>query len=313
MSAVLRRMFPCAMFAVAFLIASPRAAAVLLFSTADPSANTTEPTGALTGSGWQYEASFGPFLATAIGPNHFITVKHIGIPSNTFIYRGATYTITQSFDDPMSDLRIFEVAETVPNYAPLYSRNDEQGQNIVIIGRGTQRGNPIYLGGILRGWEWGTSDQAQRRGENKVSIANGNSLYATFDRNAGPNEADVSSGDSGVAVFINNAGVWKLAGINFAVDGPFSTTSGGAIFNAALFDARGFYDSAAQIIPWSGIGPNGLLRGAHFQQVAVDPEYCFPWNATPKSRANAETNAESDRHTSFRPRANAEPSTRSDT
>jgi hypothetical protein len=104
------------------------------------------------------------------GLTHFITVKHIGNPSNTFIYRGASYTITQSFDDSMSDLRILEVAETVPNYAPLYSRNDERGQNIVVIGRGTQRGNPIYLGGILRGWEWGIGDQAQRWGENKVSI-----------------------------------------------------------------------------------------------------------------------------------------------
>jgi hypothetical protein len=89
-------MFSFAMLVAAFLIASPRATAVLLFSTADPSANTTEPTGALMGSGWQYEANFGAFLATAIGPNHFITVKHIGNPSNTFIYRGASYTITQS-------------------------------------------------------------------------------------------------------------------------------------------------------------------------------------------------------------------------
>ena len=264
------------MFVVAFLIVSHVATGVILFSTADPSANTTEPTGALAGSGWQYEASFGPFLATAIGPHHFITVKHIGIASNTFIYQGASYTITQSFDDPMSELRIFEVAETLPNYVPLYSREDEQGQNIVVIGRGTQRGSPIYLGGILRGWDWGTSDQVQRWGENQVSVANGNSLYATFDQNAGPNEAHLSSGDSGGAVFINDAGVWKLAGINFAVDGPFSTASGGSAFNAALFDARGFYDSAGQIIPWSGPGPTGFYALRISNRLAWIQNTVFP-------------------------------------
>jgi hypothetical protein len=247
-----------AIVVVSLAMGSPFAAAVIFFSTGDPSVNTTAPGGALAGSGWQFEASFGPFLATAIGPHHFITVKHIGIPSNTFVYQGGTYTITQSFDDAMSELRIFEVAETLTNYAPLYSHPDEQGRNIVVIGRGTQRGNPVYLAGILRGWEWGPSDQVQRWGENQVSVANGNSLYATFDQNGGPNEAHLSSGDSGGAVFINDAGTWKLAGINFSVDGPFATTAGGSTFNAALFDDRGFYDSSGQMISWTGSAPTGF-------------------------------------------------------
>src|ERR1700682_3060031 len=34
---------------------------VILLSTGDPNYNTTEPSGALTGSGWQYEGSFGSF------------------------------------------------------------------------------------------------------------------------------------------------------------------------------------------------------------------------------------------------------------
>ncbi|HEY6070870.1 MAG TPA: hypothetical protein VIU85_05790 [Chthoniobacterales bacterium] len=254
---ILRMLFG-AIVVVSLATGSPFAAAVILFSTGDPSVNTSAPTGSLAGSGWQYEASFGPFLATGIGPHHFITVKHIGIPSNTFVYQGGTYTITQSFDDTMSELRIFEVAETLTNYAPLYSRADEQGQNIVVIGRGTQRGNPVYLGGILRGWEWGSSDQVQRWGENQVSLANGNSLYATFGQGAGPNEAHLSSGDSGGAVFINDAGTWKLAGINFSVDGPFATTAGGPTFNAALFDDRGFYDSSGQMISWTGSAPTGF-------------------------------------------------------
>ena len=274
-------MFACVTLIVAPVILSPIATAVILFSTGDPSANTTEPTGTLAGSGWQYEASFGPFLATAIGPHHFITVKHIGVPSSTFTYQGATYTITQSYDDTMSELRIFEVAETVPSYAPLYSRADEQGQSIVVIGRGTQRGSPIYLNGILRGWGWGVSDQVQRWGENQVRVTNGNSLYATFDQNVGPNEAHLSSGDSGGAVFINDAGFWKLAGINFAVDGPFATTGVGATFNAALFDERGFYDSSGQLVPWTGSAPTGFYAVRISNRLSWIQNIVFPGTPLP--------------------------------
>jgi len=100
----------------------------------------------------------------------------------------------------------------------------------------------------LRGWLWGGSDGVQRWGENIVfAIANFSSgpndaLYATFDQDGLTNECHFSSGDSGGAVFISDAGVWKLAGINYAVDGHFYTdSSGDGQFDAALFDAGGLY------------------------------------------------------------------------
>ena len=252
-----RRLFPIAIIAASILTSS-HANAVTLFSTSDPAANTSEPTGALTGSGWQYEGQFGPFNGTAISPHHFITVKHIGMASNVFSYQGVNYPIVQYFDDPVSELRIFEVAGTLPSYAPLYSRNDELGRGLVVIGRGTQRGAPIYQGGKLCGWGWGTTDMVQRWGENQVSDAYGYTLYASFDQIGKPNEAHLSSGDSGGAVFINDGGTWKLAGINFSVDGPFSTTSTGAGFNGMLFDARGFYNCFGQLITDAAPVPSGF-------------------------------------------------------
>ena len=69
------------------------------------------------------------------------------------------------------------------------------------------------------------------------------------------NEATLSSGDSGGGVFLNDGGIWKLAGINFAVDGPFYTTpSDTAGFFAALFDARDFYykDDASKYVLITG-------------------------------------------------------------
>jgi len=239
------------------LLAPALTHAVTLFSTDDPTANTTEPGGELAGSGWQWVGSFGPFCATAIGPHHFLCVKHVGVPSSVIVLRGYAYNITQTFDDPGSELRILQVAETVADYAPLYSQTDEAGRGLVVIGRGTQRGNPIYQNGKLCGWEWGVGDQVQRWGENQVAEAEGYTLHATFDQNAGPNEAHLSSGDSGGAVFINDAGTWKLAGINSSVD-SVATDSAGSAFTAMLFDSRGFYDFDGAIITGRSPIPTGF-------------------------------------------------------
>ena len=75
-------------------------------------------------------------------------------------------------------------------------------------------------------------------------------LNGTFDAAGLPNEATLSSGDSGGAAFIEDGEVWKLAGIHYAVDGPFyRDTSGTGGFNAALFDARSLYLSDEQSPP----------------------------------------------------------------
>jgi len=237
-----------------FLITVSVAPAVILLSTGDPTQNTTVPTGLLAGSGWQFEGSLGSFLGTPIDSHHFITVQHIGVPSNTFVYQGANYTIVQWFDDTQSDLRIFEVAETFPTYAPLYPRADELGRSLVVFGRGTQRGDPVWVAGTLRGWLWGASDGVQRWGESQVNQLQGVFLYCTFNLVAGPNEANLSTGDSGGAAFTNDGGTWKLVGIHYGVDGPFANNPGDPTFYAALFDIRGLFDSTLGLVV-SGSAP----------------------------------------------------------
>jgi len=77
----------------------------------------------------------------------------------------------------------------------------------------------------------------------------GNLVRAPFDANAGPDEAHLSSGDSGGAVFVfdTTTNSWELAGINLAVDGPFSNSSTGASpFNAAMFDTTGLFVQSDQ-------------------------------------------------------------------
>ena len=238
----------------AFLVMLAPVRAVIFYGTEDPTVNTTAPTGALAGSGWQYEGQFGSFLGTVIGSNYFITAKHIGGGiGQTFNFNGTTYTTTAVFPDPTSDLQIWQVAGTFPVHAPLFQgvAGSEVNLSLVVFGRGTRRGDPLDVGGDshLGGWLWGNSDEVQRWGTNVVgSIYTdptfGRLVRAPFDANAGPDEAHLSSGDSGGAVFVFdiNTNSWELAGINLGVDGSFSKSSAGTNpFNAAMFDTTGLF------------------------------------------------------------------------
>jgi hypothetical protein len=241
-----------------WLLLAHTASAIILYGTGDINTNTTAPTGALAGSGWQYEGDFTDFLGTAIAPNYFITAEHIGgakLVGDAFTYQGVSYTTTAAYADPNSDLCIYKVNGTLPSYAPLYTNpGGEAGQGLVVFGRGTQRGSAVTVGSGMQlgGWMWGTSDNVERWGQNTVSQivtdpSLGSFLYATFDQTAGEengNEATLSVGDSGGGVFIKSAGgTWELAGINYGVDGPFYTSAtGGGGFNGAMFNTTGLYE-----------------------------------------------------------------------
>lgn len=228
--------------------------AVILYDTGDPNVNITAPSGSLSGSGWQFEGHWGLVLGTPIAPHYFISAAHVGnAGGGIFRYNETNYTATQSFSLGGSDLLIWKVNETFPSVAPLYTTDNEAGKHLVVIGRGTQRGSAVMLNNTLRGWSWGTGDHVQRWGENDVAQLvpdNGHQLiYATFDQPTQisplPNESHLSTGDSGGAVFIKDAsdGVWKLAGINYAVDDLYTAADPNTRFNAAIFDSRGYYNS----------------------------------------------------------------------
>jgi hypothetical protein len=231
---------------------------VILYRTDDPAANTTEPTGSLAGSGWQYEGNFGNFLGTAIAPHYFVTAKHLGTGPTQFSYHGVDYVIVRSFEDSGSDLRIFEVEGTLPIYAPLYSRSDEVGQHLVVIGRGTQRGAERVVNGQLRGWEYGPGDGVQRWGENEVARIVRGALYVLFDRAGLPQESHLSAGDSGGAVFLKDGKAWKLAGINSDVDTFASGPDRGGPFSAVMFDERGSYRSDGTLVAGTAPVPSGF-------------------------------------------------------
>jgi len=239
------------LFLILMLGALAQTRAVILFDTADPAANTAAPDGILLNSGWQYEGDWGSFLGTPIAPNFFISAAHIGQAGNALGFEASAHNVVGSFGLAGSDLLIWKVATPFTIFAPLYTQRNESGMHLVVIGRGTQRGGEIMLDGTLRGWNWGSGDHVRRWGENDVSdtiqFSGHDLLYATFDQhvvpNDHPNESHFSSGDSGGATFLNDGGVWKLAGINYAVDDLYTAPSSATQFTAAIFDARGYYTS----------------------------------------------------------------------
>lgn len=235
------------------------ASAIVFYSTGDVSYNTTAPAGPLEGSGWQLQGRFNQYLGTPVGPHHFLAAKHIGgSVGNKFYYNGKVFTTIGSVADAENDLRLWEVSERFSSYAPLYSATDEVGKGLVVFGRGLDRGGVVtntlttrvkgqfVTEVITNGWEWGTRNYIQRWGTNVVSgteIVNGYPvLKVDWDADAGDDECMLADKDSSGGVFIQDNGVWKLAGMNYAI-GPTWTYSfnsdGSDPFNASILDFRG--------------------------------------------------------------------------
>jgi len=263
-SAALCAFFKCAALSLLCLSVTP-CRAIVFEATADPTHNTTAPTGTFADSGWQYEGIYGSYLGTMIAPQYFITAQHIGNQGSTFtqssIFSGGadtTYNIdtaanggTGYWDIAGTDLRIFKIQETFATYAPLYTGSLETGLTMEINGRGGPRGAAVLVSGVLHGWQDTSPDGIARWGTNTVSgiysSAIGDLLTASFSASGTAEEATLSNGDSGGGVFVNDGGVWKLAGVNYSIDGMFDTNNvvgDGTDFNAALFDRGGLYQGS---------------------------------------------------------------------
>ena len=238
-----------------------------------PAANTrTAPIGDYAGSGWQHQLRYLTSHATIISPKHFITAHHLGasqeqvtqqaffngVGLKTFAIKGTPLRIGDS------DLRVFEIWETFDDYALLYKKSDELGKEMVVHGRGIDRGEEVPG----RGWKWGSyATQKSRWGRNEVGgfvdVEGNELLHFDFSDVLGQDEAIVSPRDSGGGWFIKDGPIWKLAAVTFSVDASYSSSaipSNQNRFNGVFYDAGGLYigsdDSEWNLIPIFGESEN---------------------------------------------------------
>ena len=278
---------------LAWALALPVAHGVLFVDTGDGSANTTAPTGVYEDSGWQSLGYYGSYLGTAIAPQYFITAQHFGLQGGTFsqdaLFTGGP-TVNHSIDATAngglgywdiagSDLRIYKIEGTFASYAELYL-GTVVGEVGTLTGRGGVRGNEVLgQGNEVRGWEHTNPDGVARWGTNEISGTSGSGAgtlwVANFDGTGGTDfEAGLSVGDSGGGMFINDGGVWKLAGVNYSVDGFFDTNDvigDGTDFSASMMNMRGFY-VGSDGGTWSQVpqGPGDVPSGMYFSSVTAN-------------------------------------------
>lgn len=273
---------------LASLLITPGLQAITFMDTGDPQHNTQAPGGELLQSGWSLQGKWGGFLGTAVAPHYFLTATHIGgAVGGIFYFRGVAYKTTARFDDPESDLTLWRVAGTLPEYASLYSGSDEPGKPLVVFGRGPSRQDEVVVGGLLgterKGWKWSSYDGIMRWGQNKVTaIITGGAnrqgkefqlLRVEFNQNGGPNEAHLSDGDSGGGLFIQTSGGWKLAGVNHAVDGPYNTSASGAGFRASIYDEGGLYKGGEG--NWSAVSNLPSNQAGSFYATRISPRLAW--------------------------------------
>jgi hypothetical protein len=241
-------------FTFASVILTAPVSAVILHSSANR--NTSAPTGSLANSGWQWQGQFGNFSATVISKKYIITAGHFNAAVGTsLVINGNSHRTVQMWGDPETDLRIYKCVGTFASWAPLWKDSSDTGRSVVLFGRGTQRGEEVRVNGELKGWKWGTEDAVRSWGRNSISeIADGGEevgqlLRMPFNAElSASSEGHLSRGDSGGGVFAKRGPNWTLVGVNYSTEGPYSLTTNGPTFDAAIFDQGGLWSQGTGMV-----------------------------------------------------------------
>jgi len=238
-----------ARWAAAFALFAQPGPALVFCVTNAVDVHQLAPTGSLAASGWQQTWPVDLFLGTAIQSNALLTAKHIWEidVGDSFSAEGATHTVTAKVGDAASDLAVLFITPPVTNIARLNIETNETASDVVLQGRGLERGEVVVTAGHTNGWRWAWDKwwAVRRWGVNRFigEAEDGLLAVAAFDDNGDPDECMLSVGDSGGPGFIRTGSGWKLATVNYSVF-PVSftaSTNPAAAFDASLFDCAGLY------------------------------------------------------------------------
>lgn len=214
------------------------------------------------------------FMGTAISPQWFLTVSHVGTNS-TVSQNGVTYNVVPNSgvvlnpDSTGDGFELWRINGTFSSYAPLWSDvvdGSENNLNSTIIGRGTDKGAVVNIQGNASnpgGWQDGATTGTVRWGQNMVFTASAGGityLEFTFDApnqgdnvaslaNNGGNEGMVTVGDSGGGLFVYSTATnqWKLAGVLDGIVGTDTYATQSNFSDAhedALYNTVGLYTAA---------------------------------------------------------------------
>lgn len=219
-----------------------------------------EPAGELAGSGWRQTVLIGDFLGTVIHSNALLTAEHLKLSvGQTFECEGQTRQVTATATNAANDLAILFFEPAATNIARLNIETNDIASEVVLQGRGMERGAPVVTDGRTNGWEWGDWRSVRRWGKNRYHGEAGNGVLAiaSFDNNGDADECMLSPGDSGGPGFIRTGSGWKLATVNYAVDPDtfLLSTNAGQPFHASLYDCAGLHFFNAASNAWQYVPP----------------------------------------------------------
>jgi hypothetical protein len=203
-------------------------AAAVIIASGDGTGNTSAPP---DDPGFAHVGTKIGLSAVYIGDGWVLTANHVHpgdveIEGVTYreVYDSEVRLLTDGVDP--ADLILFQI-ESDPGLPPLPIAMDPPAGEVVMIGNGKNRGDPIYdwdASPDLDGWYWALS-RAMRWGTNQVknvsleSSLGGRTVVFTTDFSGSggtTHECQVATGDSGGAVFSKVGGVWELTGIHHA-------------------------------------------------------------------------------------------------
>jgi hypothetical protein len=236
---------------IALILLLVHPAQALVFVSGDGQGNTSPPA---DDPGWSHFGRIGGLGAIYLGNGWVLTANHVGVGDAEF--QGVTYPHVpgshvqlQNPDLSYADLVVFRI-DPSPNLPLLKLRATTPASNtsVTYIARGFTRGaGTSWMGN--NGFLWSANTGA-RWGTNRVSETGNTFNTFAFATNftSAPmgetHEATGANGDSGGAAFIKSGGVWRLAGVLFAIGsygGQPSQTSlyGNTTWSADISQYRG--------------------------------------------------------------------------
>lgn len=238
--------------ALALALSFADAASGVIIDAVDGAGNTSAPP---ADPGWSYVGTRGSLTVVYLGDGWVLTANHVGagdVSLGGVVYPDLPGTAVRLHnpDASLADLKLFAIDPyPVMPLLPIASTSPSLGTDLVLIGRGRNRGaatswdpNGAPPPGPIFGYEW-LSSGTLRWGRNQVEEYPATPVLGTwsfasyFDAGVSDDESQAAIGDSGGAAFAWNGAQWELAGITYAIAGyagqPANTSLYGQVTYAA--------------------------------------------------------------------------------